>query len=429
MKKILNIIILFFFFLHHSVFSQNIEDELWEDEWQEETKTSSWHGFVEAGYGYRFNDDTLFDNQNTLNEIRLYLENDFSIQHTELQIKGSIGYDDVLEEVIADVRDLSLSFSLFGNTDFKIGRQITSWGTGDLLFLNDQFPKDFDSYFNGRGDVYVKAPANAIRITSFFDALNIDIVWTPQFTPDEFINGERFSFFSPLAQQNIGGQDVINDIEPASKFSNGEIALRFYKTIRSTEYAFYLYRGFDKRPLGFTENFRPTYHRRNLFGASIRGNLWQGLYNIEFVYEKAVEDTSGNNPFINNGLSKFLIGYETEFFPKFTVAFQGYLERIHDYNNLINASLFPQFENEENRLWITNRVTYITFQDKLTFNLFSFFSPTDTEYFLRWNAHYRKNDHWSYVFGFNLIDGKDSHTFFNQFRNASNAYARIRYNF
>ena len=56
-----------------------------------------------------------------------------------------------------------------------------TWGTGDLVFLNDLFPKDFVSFFAGRDDEYLKAPGDALRITHYSKAVNIDFVWTPVF--------------------------------------------------------------------------------------------------------------------------------------------------------------------------------------------------------------------------------------------------------
>ena len=53
------------------------------------------------------------------------------------------------------------------NLDVKLGRQVLTWGTGDLLFLNDLFPKDWVSFFAGRDDEYLKAPSNTLRATQY----------------------------------------------------------------------------------------------------------------------------------------------------------------------------------------------------------------------------------------------------------------------
>lgn len=400
------------------------EDDLWTDDWEENT-TNQWSGYLELGYGSRLSKDSLFDSQSTLEHFLVYLENDWDFEKHKISFKAFGSYDGALDKFKGDLRELTISFSAFENTDVKIGRQISTWGTGDLLFLNDLFPKNWDAYFNGSNDTYLKTPSNSFRITSYFDLINLDLVWTPKFAADSYINGDRFSFFSPQVGANIGGYDVINEVEPSSD----ELALRIYKNYKGIEYALYGYKGFDKRPLGATETFQPTHHKRNLVGASVRGNLAGGIFNLEYSYENALEDPDGSNPLVNNSLAKYLIGFESEWVPKLNVGFQLYREAIQDHSALMANSPWPQFEVSKNRDWLTNRIRYAAMQDKLTLNLFSFYSFTDKEYFLRWNINYRQDDHWNYTFGINQIDGKKYYTFFNQFKKSSNAYFRIRYNF
>lgn len=405
------------------------DDEWGEDEWGEDSKSSLWHGFAEGGYGYRFDRDPLFDNQETLNEARLYLESDRDLDQFSLSFKGEGWYDGIVDGYLGEIREAVVKFSLFDNTDITAGRQVTTWGTGDLVFLNDQFPKAWDGFFNGRDDVYVKAPANAVRATSYFDAVNVDVVWTPRFTPDNFINGEYFSFFSAFAAENVGGRNVINDKMPEGGIANSELALRLYKNIDGVEYALYGYRGFDKLPVGISNDFRPTYHRRNIWGASARGSGLGGLYNAEFSYEDARDDRNGTNPLVNNGLSKLLLGYERELVPKLNLGLQYLVEKVADHEALIANSFAPQFERDSNRQWITARIMHKSMQDKLTLNLFTIYSLSEKKPFLRWNANYRYSDNWTYVVGFNLVRGEKPNGFFGQFENASNAYVRVRYNF
>lgn len=174
------------------------DEDLWEEDlWQDESanEASAWTGFIEYGYGDRLSSDPLFSKQQTLNEARVHLQKDWSFNTSFVDFAGDLWYDHVLNEMDADIRELNLNFSAFGNTDFKMGRQIITWGTGDLLFLNDLFAKDWNAYFNGRDDAYLKKPTNAVRVSSHFDTLNLDLVWTPKFTPDDYIDGERFAFF------------------------------------------------------------------------------------------------------------------------------------------------------------------------------------------------------------------------------------------
>ncbi len=398
-------------------------EDLWEDDWGEES--SSWIGFLEYGFGNRFEKDLLFNDQASLNEARFYLENEWQTKSLTWKVKTDISYDGVLNKWRFVARELTANFSAFGNSDFKIGRQVSTWGTGDLLFLNDQFPKAWNTFFNGRDDVYIKSAANAIRITSYFDLLNVDLVWTPEFAADDYINGDRFSFFSPQLGQNIGGLDVIDEQEPSAD----EIAVRLFKQHKGIEYAVYGYKGFDKRPLGLTTNFEQTFHKRNVIGVSVRSALGGGIFNFEIAYENALQDPKGDNPLVNNSLTKYLVGYESEWLPKLNIGFQLYRESIQDYAKLIANSTTPNLETEKNRDWLTNRIRYTALQDKLTFNLFSFYSLTDKDYFLRWNLNYRQNDQWNYTLGINQIGGPETNTFFAQFEKASNAYFRVRYIF
>lgn len=403
--------------------------DVWEEDWKEETSNWSWAGFAEAGYGQRLQADSLFDKKQTLNEIRGHLEADYLGEDLKLSFRGDSWYDDVVDKVEVDIRELSWSFSAFGNTDFKIGRQISTWGTGDLVFLNDLFPKDWQSFFAGREDTYLKAPANSIRVTSYFDAVNLDLVWTPVFEEDRYINGERFSLFNPMVGDNIGGTDVINPVEPDKNFGNSEIALRLYKNIEGTEYALYGYRGFDKQPVGMNNTFQPTFHRKNVYGASIRGNVSDGLYNVEVAAHDAVEDSQGSDPLVKNSQWRFLAGYESEVGTRLTLGLQYYLEWNKDYDQLLANSPFPQYEAEEKRHLITTRVTYRTAKDTVVLSIFVFYSPSDDDSYLRPSMNYRFSDEWLFTVGANLFNGQEEHTFFGQFEDASNAYLRVRYQF
>ena len=44
-----------------------------------------------------------------------------------------------------------------------------TWGTGDLLFINDLFPKNWKSLAIGRDDEYLKDPSGAVKASFFHD--------------------------------------------------------------------------------------------------------------------------------------------------------------------------------------------------------------------------------------------------------------------
>ncbi len=65
------------------------------------------------------------------------------------------------------------------NRSITLGRQILTWGTGDLVFINDLFPKDWVSFFIGRDVEYLKAPSDALKVSAFSSWANLDLVYTP----------------------------------------------------------------------------------------------------------------------------------------------------------------------------------------------------------------------------------------------------------
>ena len=371
------------------------QDDVWDDEnWGDEEDSAVWSGFLEAGLGTRFDEDPLVDKRNTLEELRWRIESEWRPGKVTVGVRADAIYDAIESKWDADFRDLTAAFSLGDTIDVKVGRQVQTWGTGDLVFLNDLFPKDFISFFAGRDDEYLKAPGNAARFTWYSDAINADFVWTPIFEPDIYLTGERFSFYSPQAGENIAPSPPFHAPEPDESFSNGEFALRLYRTVESTEYAVYAYRGFFKQP---------PFAEMNAYGASFRRPAGPGLFNIETSHYDSDTDQT-----------RFLLGYEWEAQPRFTVGLQYYLERN---------------EAAKNRYMLTNRLTYRAGMDKYTWSLFTFYSPSDDDYYFRPQFTYRHSDDWSLTAGANLLGGDEAHTFFGQLDDASNAYVRVRYHY
>lgn len=406
------------------------QDNLWEeDDWGEEEEESVWSGFLEAGLGSRFGDDRLLNSRNTLEEIRWRVESEWHPDRYTIGLKADAGYDGVENDFYGDFRDLTLALTLGGNIDLKIGRQVQTWGTGDLVFLNDLFPKDFVSFFAGRDDDYLKAPGNAVRITRFSSAINLDFVWTPIFEPDVYLTGERFSFFSPAAGGNVAPSPPLSAIEPGHSLSNGEFALRLFRTVEGREYAIYAYRGLFKQPNALTTSLEPTFAPMNALGASLRRPAGRGLLNSEVSYYDSRHDRSGTNPLIPNDQFRFLLGYEWEARPSFTVGLQYYLEWTLDHDELRQNSPYPQYEPDEYRHLLTNRLTYRAGMDKYIWSLFTFYSPSDSDFYLRPAFTYRHSDRWSVSAGASLFGGDDQHTFFKQLQDAGNAYLRVRFHY
>ncbi|MEA3364888.1 MAG: hypothetical protein U9Q79_04530, partial [Candidatus Hydrogenedentes bacterium] len=296
------------------------------------------HGFWDARAGLRTQDDPAQSKDGSLGELRLQLETEKIWDEAVLKYRGDFIGDGVLEEGDFDLRELSLTLSPASFLDVRVGRQVLTWGTGDLLFLNDLFPKDWQSFFIGRDVEYLKAPSDAIRTTWFTDWVNIDFVYTPQFDHDRFITGERISFYNPLFGRPVGSDEEVNYNAPSTWFEDDEFALRLYRMVGSTEVALYAYSGYWKSPAG--QRFPPvqaTFPKLSVYGASVRGNFLNGIGNIELAYYDSRQDAGGDNPFVNNSEFRLLLGCERELAKEFTGAVQYYLEHIMDYGAYRNS--------------------------------------------------------------------------------------------
>lgn len=394
------------------------------------------HGFVDVRGGVRTQDDANQDDI-SLAAARLQLDLSKDTDLMSIKVKADLLYDDVPDDFGLDIdqgkgpidlREANILFSPLDIVDVKAGRHILTWGTGDLLFINDLFPKDWQAFFSGRDTEYLKAPSDALFVSLFPGDLTIDIAYTPAFDNDRFISGERLSYWGGAGRV---GQNAIADPDKRDEvFDNDEVAIRLSKNIGSYEAALYLYDGYWKNPKGFDiTTGNPYFPELAVYGFSLRGGLGVGLFNLEGGYYDSNEDGKGDDPFIPNSEARLLIGYEQEAARDFSVGIQYYLEHMMEYNEY-KESLFPGSpERDEDRQVLTLRLTKMAMSQNLTISLFSYWSPTDEDGYVRPAVKYKWSDNLLLTAGGNIFFGEEDHTFFGQFEDNSNLYAGVRYSF
>ena len=121
------------------------------------------HGFYEMRAGYRLRKDK-YEKDMSIMEQRLQIDLSSYLDWADFKVKGDVYGDLVEEESDFDLREAYISASPLDFMDIKFGRQVLTWGTGDLIFINDMFPKDWQSFFIGRDTEYLKAPSDAAKI-------------------------------------------------------------------------------------------------------------------------------------------------------------------------------------------------------------------------------------------------------------------------
>jgi hypothetical protein len=395
-----------------------------------ETLPFELHGFLEGRGGLRTQDDPHESKSATLGETRLQLHIFKALDWAKFRIKSDFLYDGVVERAEVDLREANAIFTPFEFMDLKVGRQILTWGTGDYIFINDLFPKDYNSFFIGRDDEYLKAPSDALKASFYTKLFNLDFVYTPLFNPDRFIDGKRLSYFNPQLGRLAGEDAVIYPRKRDKWFEDSEIALRLSRDIKGYSLALYGYNGFWKSPVGFDPQAgKATFPHLSVYGFSVQGSIWKGIGNIEMGYYDSRDDRSGKNPFVPNSQLRYLAGYEQELAKDFTMGVQYYLELMLDYSAYKRTLPRGSKASDEYRHVLTLRLTKLLMYQNLKLVLFTFYSPSDQDVYMRLNIHYRITDQWSAEAGANIFFGEKDHTFFGQFKNDTNVYFGLRWSF
>lgn len=403
-----------------------------------ESAPTDLEGFADVRLGIRTSKDP--DQADAvLRETRLQMSFQKDKEAAAYRVTADLIYDGVAENYKVDldegtgwidIREASVLLQAASWADIKAGRQILTWGTGDLIFINDLFPKDWNSFFTGRDVEYLKAPSDAVKVSIFGSAANLDIVYTPAFDPDRFIDGRRISYYNSSQGAVVGRSTPVQVSRPDDIFEDDEIALRLYRNLGSWETALYGYEGFWKSPNGSDQTTGLfIFPRLTVLGASFRGPAAGGIGQAEIGFYNSRDDGDGSDPFIRNSEWRILVGFEKELLPELTGSFQYYLEQMSDHDAYLLALPSGSPAKDENRHVITLRLTRLLMNQNLTLSLFNFYSPSDEDGYLRANSTYKVTDSWQVDGGGNLFYGKKDHTFFGQFRDASNVYAGLRYSF
>ncbi len=386
-------------------------------------------GFSETRWGMRLVDDP-HEKDLSLGDMRLRLELNRDLDAFQFKFKGDLIGDAVTEEVNGDIRDVSVLFSPADSMDVKLGRMVSTWGTGDLLFINDLFPKDWQSFFIGRDDEYLKQASNIAKTSFFFGDYALDIVYTPLFQGSEYVSGERLSYYNPFLGQLAGRNAILDDSSPNRWFSDAEISGRLSSRIGSVEAALYGFSGFWQEPEGSDPvSGKLTYPRLNVWGASARSPMFGGIGNIEAGYYDSIQDDNGSNPSVRPSEYRFMVGFERELAHELTGGFQYYLERINRYDTYLQALPAGQHARDENRHMLTARLTQLLMNQNLILSLFVYYSPSDNDGYVRPKFSYKLNDNWQLDGGFNLFRGEHDYTFWGRFQDNTNAYVGVRWNF
>lgn len=361
--------------------------------------------------------------------LRLEVSGNTADGNLSFTFKGDLFHDAVANKLDGTVREAYLDYSRAW-LDLRLGRQVVTWGVGDLVFINDVFAKDWSAFFSGRPLEYLKVGVDAAKLHVATPALNAELVIIPFFEPDNLPSPKRFFFFDPFA-------NVPNRLlqKPPTTAGNTEFALRLYRRVFESDVSLYAYRGYWRqssfRPDQFPQptQLRGFYPRLAVYGASAQRNVGAGLLSLETGYYDSQDDRRGSDPAIPNSQFRFLAGYQRQFGGDFTMGAQYYVEILKGYATYKHTlpTAFPL--QDRVRHLLTVRLTrFLKYQTwKLSF--FSFYSPSDQDVLLIPEVWHAFTDRLSLTVGANVFEGQRLTTFLGQLDRNDNVYVVLRFDF
>ncbi len=351
--------------------------------------------------------------------------------------------DDIINETYVDIRELRVQYTPFNWMDLSIGRQVSTWGVADMLFINDLFPKNWVANFQGRDLEMLKDTSDSLRITNYFFGNTLDMVYTPQFSPDTTPAGCYFNVYDPNSSSIVKNDNACTTTRTADKkdrdYQNGEFAAQLKRDIVGQQVALYYYHGYWKQPKGLdvsggAGNYVGFYPKLDVYGASTEGQIGPGIFSAEYGYYDSKDDTDGSNVFIENSVMKYLLGYKMDLNANWSLGLQWYQEWMQDYDEYEESmKMMPNYKyrKKEFQNTYTVRVTFKAQQETLWVNLFSYIRPEDKDSLTKLDVTKKLNTNFSLTAGVNVFTGDDNYNDrdFGMLKNDSNAFVRAKYTF
>jgi hypothetical protein len=387
------------------------------------------HGFVQGNYAARITGEEVPGPEGgdfLLGEERFRLELTSQGDQAGIVMKVDSIHDAIAEETDLEFREAYVDY-IADRYDMRLGRQIITRGVGDLLFINDVYPKDWVAFFSGRPIEYLKVGVDGVKLDGYSNLVNAELVVIPFFEPDRLPASDRFFLFDPFATITTRTKT-----EPGAEFEKTELALRLYRYIGNWDTALYVYRGFWRQPgmrLISPTSLELFFPKLSVYGASAQAGILGGVVSLEAGYYDSQEDRGGTDPSIPNSQVRYLVGHQRQLWSDFTVGTQYYAEWMR-HHSAYRASLSAGFpEQDRLRHLITMRLTQLLRHQTLRLSLFAFYSPSDEDYFFIAEVRYSFTDELWAALGGNVFGGATDTTMFGQLNKNDNLYLAVRYEF
>ena len=357
-------------------------------------------------------------------EERAQLKLDAASGAWRLLAKGELAWDHLGRQGQSELREAYVDYAA-GSWDVRVGRQIITWGLGDMVFVNDVFPKDHEALFSGRPMDYLKRGVDALKLGVYPEFANFELVLAPDSRESRIPDATRFHLYDPMPMLTT------RDTKPPTE---GELGLRVYRDLAGWDTAVYLYRGYQRTPSMRQDSMTaPTkisffYPQLWVYGGSVSGRMGEGVLSLEAAHYASPQDRAGDDFTVPNAQTRLLAGYQMQPVEDLSLGFQYYAEYMHDYTAYLAAQPtgFP-VDTRWNHT-VTARLTQFYWHQTLRLSVYASYNASNGDHFVNPELRYSFTDKvWGAV-GANFFGGKPAGQF-GQLADDDNVYLQLRYEF
>lgn len=386
------------------------------------------HGFLQGNYSFGSRSNPDGGDFKGADE-RIQLKIDASKEPFSLFIKTDAYLDHIDKKGDLEIREGYIDYTA-KSWDLRVGRQIITWGLGDLIFINDVFPKDYEAFFSGRPLEYLKKGVDGLKIGLYPAFASLEFIAIPFFEPNNYPDPRRFYMFDPMP-----GITDRKEKEPTQNRENTELALRVYRDIAGVDASLYFYKGFYRQASLMPDDpvtptrLRLFYPKLSVYGISLQGRALNGILSLEVGYYDSRQDRKGTDPMISNSQTRFLIGYQRQMWEDFTIGLQYYSQYMHDYSEYRKNQ--PAGLPLDKRLYqiATLRLTQFLMHQNLRLSFFSLYNLSDGDYMVNPEVRYNLSDHVWAAIGGNIFGEGERWSQLGQLDRNDNLYIQLRYEF
>jgi hypothetical protein len=236
-------------------------------------------------------------------------------------LRADLWNDLALSKTRGEINEAYVEAWTKANTSLRVGRQVVTWGTGEYLYVNDMFPKNYDRFFRGHPFDALKDAVDGVKASWSAQPGDLEVVVSRP-RADQMPDGHRY----------VGASAMPMDDLPQNR-SGADVAARLSTRLSNFDVAGYAghYRDRTQSVTPSSTGMVREGAQVSHVGLSATGNLAAGVAWAE-VAQLYVDLLDGNvNRFATGSRFKVLLGYSRELASD--VTFTAQLQAEHDTNH------------------------------------------------------------------------------------------------